>query len=265
MGIKYGREVPDTYWKRRNKINTLQTKNIQTFLVGGTGFYIDAVTNRLKLEPNTTNNELRKKLEDKTLEALQTQYKELTGNTKDRDINESDFQNKRRLVRRIEKMLFEKKAYQSKEGEIAISSNITKNTVQVENKNVINQILIPDLKMNKIHYIGLTAPRETLYQRADEWLDAIWVNGLVEETNTLLQKYPTNEKLKGLIYKSVVAFLHKELSEDEAKQRAKFDIHAYIRRQETWFKKNTDITWLDITKANYPKDAIELVLSLLSQ
>ena len=41
-----------------------------------------------------------------------------------------------------------------------------------------------------------------------------------------------------------------ELSEDEAKQQAKFDLHAYIRRQQTYFKKNKDIKWLNNVESN---------------
>lgn len=250
------------FWAK-NKINEFQTKNIQAFLVGGTGFYIDTVTERVILEQNDPNYSLREELESKSLGELQTQYNTISGDLKDENINESDFQNKRRLVRRIERIIFEKKDTQAKNNDVNISEDIrNKNQLQ---KNKPNAKILPKLKTTKIYYIGLTAPREILYQRSDNWLDSIWENGLLKETSLLLQKYPTSEKLTGLIYKSAVSFLQNEANENEAKQRAKFDIHAYIRRQQTWFKRNKDIKWFDISNSNYKNEVMEYVLTLLSQ
>ena len=39
---------------------------------------------------------------------------------------------------------------------------------------------------------------------------------------------------------------YKKINEKDALQRINFDIHAYIRRQQTWFKKNAEIKWFDI-------------------
>ena len=74
-----------------------------------------------------------------------------------------------------------------------------------------------------------------------------------------MKKYP----LKGLLYKSSVAFITGEVSEDEAKQRAKFDLHAYIRRQLTWFRANKEIEWFDITDSSFGKKIQDHVESKL--
>ena len=57
--------------------------------------------------------------------------------------------------------------------------------------------------------------------------------------------------LRGLVYKTAVSFLNKEIPQDGAVQRIKFDIHAYIRRQQTWFKRNSDIKWFDVSVDSY--------------
>ncbi len=99
-----------------------------------------------------------------------------------------------------------------------------------------------------------------LYKKADEWLDKIWDGGLLNEVNWLLENgYEKSEKLKGLVYKSAVAYINKEQTENEAKQKAKFDLHAYIRRQQTYFKKNKNVKWFDITSPDTTKQIENLL------
>ena len=64
-------------------------------MVGGTGLYLQAIIEGWLLPKVKPNNELRKKLEQKTLVQLQTEAEEY-------NLNESDFHNKRRLIRAIE-------------------------------------------------------------------------------------------------------------------------------------------------------------------
>jgi tRNA A37 N6-isopentenylltransferase MiaA len=45
----------------------------------------------------------------------------------------------------------------------------------------------------------------------------------------------------------------------DALQRIKFDLHGYIRRQQTYFNKNKDIAWFDISKENYPKNIYNFI------
>ena len=76
-------------------IDKVIKKNKTPLLVGGTGLYLQSVIEGwqlLKVKPNTL---LRKKLAQKTLLQLQTQAKKY-------NLNQSDFNNKRRLIRAIE-------------------------------------------------------------------------------------------------------------------------------------------------------------------
>lgn len=110
------------------------------------------------------------------------------------------------------------------------------------------------LKDYEFTYIGATAPREVLYKRVDSWLEKIWPE-LLKETKKLIEMgYGNTPQIKGLIYKSVP---------DNNMQKAKFDLHGYIRRQLTWFKKNPNITWLDITQENLSEKALNIVKSVI--
>lgn len=200
------------------KAKELLKVNKNVFIVGGTGFYLDLLTGRIRPSSVKPDLDLRKELESLGLGDLHEKLENL--NTE--EFNNIDKDNKVRLIRAIEKELSEEK------GEVGL----------------------PYLDVGFV-WIGLKASRKVLYERADGWVEGVWGRGLLEETKSLLEKYPNSLKLKGLVYKTVVAYLSDKLSEREAIQRIKFDLHAYIRRQQTYFKKNSDITWVDISKDDF--------------
>jgi tRNA dimethylallyltransferase len=210
-----------------NKI-TQSHKNI--FLAGGTGFYIDVVTGRLKVARSKPNFKLRNHLETLSLAELQDLLPA-------KILSKIDKQNPARLIRAIEK----------------------------ESSDKTNKFpAIPRLKKTDFKYIGLTAPREVLYKKTDEWLEKVWNEGLLGELKFLIKKgYENTPQLNGLIYNTAKSFTKGLLGEEEAKQKAKFDLHAYIRRQQTWFKRNPNIVWFDITQSDYRKkiaDHVKLIL-----
>jgi tRNA dimethylallyltransferase len=164
--------------------------------------------------------DLRDDLEPLSLSELQERLKEI-----DKKIFEKiDRNNKARLVRAIEKKMSAE----------------------------VREEQLPYLKNVEYIWIGLTSERDFLYKRADSWVVEIWNGGLIAEVKSLLEKgYGDSRKLKGLVYKTVLDFLDGEMSDENAVERIKFDIHAYIRRQQTWFKKNNEIQWVDISKDDF--------------
>ncbi len=208
-------------------INKAWQNQKTVFLVGGTGFYIDLVTGRSTSSLVVPNLVLRKELESLPLEELQEKAKNL---------KIADVKNKVRLIRALE---------------IQMSSEEKSNAP------------LPKLKGN-IVFVGLTSARPTLYYRVDSWLDSIWANGLIDEVNNLIKMgYADSLKLQGLVYKSVLNFILYNQTEKEAIARAKFDLHAYIRRQQTWFKKNSDINWFDISDPQYTSKIEKLISRFL--
>ena len=108
--------------------------------------------------------------------------------------------------------------------------------------------------------IGLTAERETLYQRADAWAERIVNNGLLAEVQDLINRgYKNAPPLKGIIYQAAVDHLEGKISQEEMLQRIKFDLHGYIRRQLTWFKRDKEIQWFDIGKTDFGEDVENLI------
>ncbi|MBT6401042.1 hypothetical protein HN803_06455 [candidate division WWE3 bacterium] len=202
------------------KISELLEEGKNVFLVGGTGFFIDFVTGRVTPSNVPPNFKLRKELE--TLELPELQEKMMSLNLD--AFNKVDQNNPARLIRAIEVEVSEKKS----------------------------PTPLPYLTDINFKFLGLSGSREVLYARSDSWLDMVWDNGLVEETKKLIANgFEETKSLNGLIYKSVRGFLNEEITEEEARYQAKSDIHAYIRRQQTYFKKIPDVKWFDISDPTF--------------
>ncbi|GIW69396.1 MAG: tRNA dimethylallyltransferase [Patescibacteria group bacterium] len=210
------------------KLTEVLGRGKNVFIVGGTGFYVDAVTGRIDLNSNVKPDfELRSRLEKMTLEELWALLTSLNLKVYEK----IDKNNPVRLIRAIEK---------EKAGE-----------------NRATPLPRPDAEFI---YIGLTGSRDLLYSRADRWAELVWRKGLIPETEKLLaMNFGSYPPLRGLVYKSAVSFIKKEIGEAEAVQKIKFDLHAYIRRQQTWFKKNKDIKWFDITSDSYIENVYNFV------
>lgn len=192
-------------------------------VVGGTGFYIKALLHGIESAGVPPDKSLRKKLEKLSKEKL---YQKLLAINpqKAESMNQSDRQNPRRLIRAIEVSLH--------------PSTKTVNSEQLTS----NYILI-----------GLTAPNEFLYLKADSWLDRRLKNGLVEEVELLLKNGVDPKWLDdlGLEYRWIKRYLFDKISYEEAVRRLKGNIHSFIRRQKTFFNqfKSTDI-W-DVSQKNW--------------
>lgn len=230
---------PDEYFSSYNyakfgleKLGELSSAQKTTFIVGGTGFYIDILTGRRRLSGTKPDFELRKTLETTSTQNLLKKLMSLNDNK----YSSIDTKNRRRIIRAIE---------------IELTNTKEKNAP------------LPYLDNVKYEYFGLKAPNEFMYEKVDKWMEFIWANGLIEEVQNLLDLgFENTPKLQGLIYKSVVSFLKKDLIENEALQRAKYDLHAYIRRQITWFKKNPDIYWFDISMIEREKILDQMIMTI---
>lgn len=223
----YDLATPDKYFSgvdfaefALTKAREIKEKGKNIFVVGGTGFYIDIFTGKVKPSKVQPDFDIRKSLEQLSLEALQTKLSELNPKV----FEKIDKQNKVRLVRAIEKELSKK----------------------------ISEIDLPYLKNTEFIFIGLNAPREKLYKKADLWVENIWDGGLIEETKKLLELgYEKSPKLHGLVYKTALSFIRGECTREDAIQQTKYDVHSYIRRQLTYFRKNQNISWVDITQDGF--------------
>ena len=95
--------------------------------------------------------------------------------------------------------------------------------------------------------LGLTPPREQLYERINERARTMFDRGLLEETRHLLERYGTRAvtPLKSLGYRQAAQLIAGQLTRDEAIAAAQQGHRNYAKRQMTWFRREEGVQWLE--------------------
>jgi tRNA dimethylallyltransferase len=120
--------------------------------------------------------------------------------------------------------------------------------------------VLPDrrYRLPEVVQIGLVVDRATLDGRIAERVEAMWAAGFVDEVRRLaaagLRKSLTASRALG--YRQVLRFLDGEISESEARDLTITATRKFARRQDSWFRKDTRISWLpfdhpDLVSAAY--------------
>jgi tRNA dimethylallyltransferase len=95
--------------------------------------------------------------------------------------------------------------------------------------------------------IGLTASREILYDRINRRVDAMVGAGLEEEARRLFE-FRENNALNTVGYREWFEHFEGKTSREEAIEKIKSNTRRYARKQQTWFKRDSDIRWFDIAE-----------------
>ncbi len=139
------------------KIEDLKKQKRLPILAGGTGFYINTLTKGIDTIGIKPNHKLREELEKLSVPSLYRKLFDLN-QKKAKSKNQSDKNNPRRLIRAIEIEVAKSKIKPSGGG-----------------------------KEENILFIGLTAPNDFLYKKADQWLQTRLEHGMIEEVANLLR------------------------------------------------------------------------------
>ena len=189
------------------------------FIVGGTGLYIDAIVKGYRFDQEVIDYEYRRELETKSITELQSMVSEpLQALLKN---NNSDYNNKRRLIRIIEK--------EKNGSSLKISKNKLFNTLK----------------------IGVTWQKEELEERIDIRLANRIEQGMIDEIRNYLDNNGDPEKLYnlGLEYKYITWYIEgKYKTIDEFFIEMSRAIKRFAKQQIKWFKRDASIHWLDMTK-----------------
>lgn len=114
--------------------------------------------------------------------------------------------------------------------------------------------------------IILNMDREKLYERIELRIDIMMEQGLLEEVKGLLEKgySPELVSMQGIGYKEFVPYFNGECTLEEAVTQLKTNTRRFAKRQLTWFRRQIDGLWVDMGKTTGDK-AMEDVLSYLKQ
>ncbi len=115
--------------------------------------------------------------------------------------------------------------------------------------------------------VGITLPREKLYERINLRVDKMIEKGLVEEARTLYDK-GFSEKLQSISsigYKEIYPYFRGEKSLDKCIEDIKQKTRNYAKRQITWFKKTENVVWFDVSEYKNIKKIVKEIMKKIKK
>ena len=201
------------------RLETLFVKHDTVVAVGGSGLYIRALCEGMDDLPEadeTLRTELAERLKSEGLESLLVQLKEL-----DPEFYEVvDRQNPARVTRALEVCLTSGCKY----------SQLRKSERKARDFQIVK--------------IGITMPREELYDRINRRVDIMINAGLETEARAVLP-YRDCNSLRTVGYSEMFDYFDGKITFDEAVELIKRNSRRYAKRQTTWFGRDNDIVWFN--------------------
>lgn len=201
------------------KIELLFKTHDTLVLTGGSGMYIDVVCNGIDSLPDVDieiRNELNRVFKEEGISVLQEELRE-------KDIeyyNIVDTKNHIRLIRALE---------------------VIRQTGKTFSFYRTNQKTQRDFQIIKF---ALQRDRAELIERIDKRVDLMIEEGLLEEAKEVYP-YKNLSALNTVGYKELFKYFDNQISLEEAIEDIKTNTRRYAKRQMTWFRKETQYTWLD--------------------
>ena len=203
----------------------IRSRGAVPILCGGTGLYIEAVLKGYHLSPVPQNQELRDRLEGKTLDELTQMLVTLKEQNGSNMHNKTDVDSCQRAIRAIE----------------------------IETYNLQHPTPNRELPPIDSLIIGIDIDRELRREKITRRLKARLDEGMIDEVRALLDEGIPADNLiyYGLEYKFVTEYILGRLTYDEMFQRLEIAIHQFAKRQMTWFRgmerRGFTIHWIDAT------------------
>ena len=204
-------------------------------LVGGTGFYIQAITKDIDFTQAEQEDGYRQELEQLAAEKGNEYLHQMLLDVDPVSAGEIHANNVKRVIRALE-------FYHQNQSPISAH-----NQEQKEHETPYN-----------LAYFVLNVPRELLYKRIDDRIDEMLKEGLLEEVQKLkdMGYHRGMVSMQGLGYKEILAYLDGGCTLEEAVYIIKRETRHFAKRQLTWFKRERDVIWLDKQAFGYDDAAI---------
>lgn len=204
-------------------------------LVGGTGFYIQALVYDIAFGEEEDHSAIRERLENTAREkgsAYLYEYLEKVDPDSAKIIHPN---NQKRMIRALE--FYE----------------LNGTPISEHNKRERQKESPYDFC-----YFVLNDDRELIYQKIDQRVDEMLAKGLVEEVRVLKEMGFQKDmvSMQGLGYKEILSYLAGECALDEAVYLIKRDTRHFAKRQLTWFKRERDVIWIDKKAFEYDNNKI---------
>ena len=207
----------------RDKIDDIHSRGKMPLLIGGTGFYMNAVLNNYEF----TN--LEEKTYDIDVEKAKQYLKENYIDT----YNNIDLDNQRRVINAYNYVINEQKS---------VTTNNNGDTI---------------LEKYNPYLIVLNTEREVLYNRINKRVELMFEQGLEDEVKGIINDYGTELQALGAIgYKEMLPYLKGDVSKEETISAISRNSRRYAKRQLTWFRNKMNGVWYDTRSESLLNDVI---------
>lgn len=231
---------PDENWslalfqrKAYEVIDDIHSRGKVPIMVGGTGQYVEAITDGWQIPKQRANEALREELnrwaEEVGTEGLHQRLSVLDPEA----ASNIDHRNVRRTIRALEVIFLTGKKF---------SDQRMKKEPRYE-----------------ICQIGLNRSREELYQRVDQRIELMMEMGLVKEVRALLKKGYAHDlpAFSAIGYREIIQYVRSEISKEEAVMLIKRNTRKFVRRQSNWFKlEDPNIQWFEMSEAQVEQNIL---------
>lgn len=214
-------------------------------ITGGTGFYIQAILRDIDFTENEENTEYRAYLEELAAKEGVGKLHEMLLEADPEAAREIHPNNIKRTIRALE--------YYKLTGQ-----KISQHNEQERQK---------QRAYNSCYFV-LNDLRERLYERIEQRIHEMLAQGLVTEVKKLQEMgcHRGMVSMQGLGYKEILAYLEGEYTYEYAVEILKRDTRHFAKRQLTWFRRESDVIWINKNEFGYDERKIlEYMLAILKK
>lgn len=227
----------------KKSLSEIYKKGKIPILCGGTGFYIQALLYDIDFtsENDKQSEEIREELEE-TAKARGNAYVHAMLNEIDPESAQVIPENNlKRVIRAIE--------FYRLHNEKISAHNMREAEKRTESK-------------YDLRFFVLTDDREKLYKRIDQRVDRMIDDGLLDEVLRLkdMGVLKGSTAMQGIGYRELYSYLDGEISLSEAIELIKRNSRHYAKRQITWFKREQNVNWINISETKEVTDEFEKYL-----
>lgn len=204
-------------------------------VVGGTGFYIQALAYDIDFTENDSDDSFRRELEKTAAEKGAEYLHQLLMQADPEAAGQIHANNVKRVIRALE--------FYRQTG-VRISKH--------------NQEERQKKSPYRLFYYVLNMERKLLYERIDWRVEQMVSRGLVDEVKTLSAMGCTRAmtSMQGLGYKEILDYLDGKCSLEGAVRVMKRDTRHFAKRQLTWFKREKEARWWNLWEYDGDRDRV---------
>lgn len=219
----------------KQAMQEIYAKGKVPILVGGTGFYIQAVLYDIDFQENDEDHSYREELEVLAKEKGASYLHQMLAKVDEESAKEIHENNVKKVIRALE--------YHHQTGQ-----KISAHNAQERQK---------ESPYNAVYFV-LNDDRKNLYNRINLRVDQMIEEGLVEEVRGLKERGYQKEmvSMQGLGYKEMLDYLDGIYTLDEAVEIIKRDTRHFAKRQLTWFRRERNVEWINKEEFDYDEDRI---------